>query len=90
MFALRLLRLLRFHNHAGDRFVCIRRLKSVRRQFNEFHIMKRTLSYLTVALLSYAVVVVVILNGQNTIVRRVAIFCEIMIILANFLFHKSP
>lgn len=75
--ALLSLRVHNHHNHAGDRFVCIRRLKSVRKQFNEYHIMKRTLSYLTAALLSYAGVVVVLLNGQNVLVRRVAILCEI-------------
>lgn len=58
------------------RFVCIRRLKSVRKQFNEYRTMKRTLLYLTVALLSYALVVVVLLAGQHVTVRRVAILCE--------------
>lgn len=57
------------------RFVCIRRLKSVRRQFNEYQTMKKTLLCLTVALLSYALVVVVLLAGQHVIVRRVAILC---------------
>ncbi|CAM9465258.1 unnamed protein product [Ectocarpus sp. 6 AP-2014] len=54
-------------------FVCIRRLKSVRKQFNEYQTMKRTLLYLTLALLSYALVVVVLLAGQHVTVRRVAI-----------------
>lgn len=37
--------------------------------------MKHTLLYLTVALLSYALVVVVLLAGRHVIVRRVAILC---------------
>eukprot|EP00903_Cladosiphon_okamuranus_P006660 g6502.t2 len=55
-------------------FVCIRKLKSVRKQFNEYQAMKHTLLCLTVTLVSYAVVVVVLLDGQFVIIRRVAIF----------------
>ncbi|CAM9272311.1 unnamed protein product [Ectocarpus sp. 4 AP-2014] len=59
-------------------FVCIRRLKSVRKQFNEYQTMKRTLLYLTLALLSYALVVVVLLAGQHVTVRRVAILYPVI------------
>lgn len=38
--------------------------------------MKRTLTYLTLALFSYAVIVVGILDNHHVIVRRVAILCE--------------
>ncbi|CAM9258459.1 unnamed protein product [Scytosiphon promiscuus] len=55
-------------------FVCIRRLKTVRKQFNEYHTLTHTLMWLTVALLSYAVVVVVLLDGRHVVIRRVAIF----------------
>ncbi|CAM9258383.1 unnamed protein product, partial [Scytosiphon promiscuus] len=55
-------------------FVCVRQLKSVRKQFNEYETMKRTLLYTTVVLFSYAVVVVVFLGDDLTTQRRVAIF----------------
>ncbi|CAM9247127.1 unnamed protein product [Ectocarpus sp. 4 AP-2014] len=54
-------------------FVCTRQLKWVRKQFNEYETMKWTLSCLTLLLFSYAVVVVVVLDGQHVFVRRVAI-----------------
>ncbi|CBJ31531.1 signal transducer, putative [Ectocarpus siliculosus] len=54
-------------------FVCTRQLKWVRKQFNEYETMKWTLSCLTLLLFSYAVVVVVVLDGQHVYVRRVAI-----------------
>ena len=60
----------------GRRFVCVRQLKSVRRQFNEYDDLKRTLFYITVALLSYAFVVVILLAGRHVTVRRVSIVCE--------------
>lgn len=41
--------------------------------------MKRTLLYLTLALLSYALVVVVLLAGQHVTVRRVAMLCEMCV-----------
>eukprot|EP00903_Cladosiphon_okamuranus_P006658 g6501.t1 len=59
-------------------FVCMWRLKFVRRQFNEYDTMKSTLLCLTVTLVSYAVVVVVLLDGQFVIIRRVAIFYPLL------------
>lgn len=38
-----------------NRFVCARQLKSVRKQFNEYGTMKRTLLYMTSTLASYVV-----------------------------------
>lgn len=60
----------------ANRFVCARQLKSVRKQFNEYDTMKRTLLYMTVTLMSYALVVVILLADDLVLQRRVAIFCE--------------
>lgn len=62
------------------RFVCVRQLKSVRKQFNEYQTMKRTLLYTTGALFSYAGVVLFVLGDDLTMQRRVAIFCESLIL----------
>lgn len=58
------------------RFVCARQLKWVRKQFNEYETMKRTLLYMTIVLVSYGVVVLYLLADDAVTVRRVAIFCE--------------
>ena len=64
-------------NHpTGDRFVCARQLKFVRKQFNEYDTMKRTLLYMTITLSSYALVVVILLADDLVLQRRVSIFCE--------------
>lgn len=62
--------------HQIDRFVCVRQLKSVRKQFNEYETMKRTLLFMTITLTSFAVVVVVILAGDHVLQRRITMFCE--------------
>eukprot|EP00903_Cladosiphon_okamuranus_P013298 g12395.t2 len=54
-------------------FVCGRQLRWVRKQFNEYQAMKRTLIYLTLILFTYAIVVVGILDNHHVTVRRVAI-----------------
>lgn len=56
--------------------MCVRQLKAVRRQFNEYETMTRTLLYMTLAFISYAVVVVVVLADDYITCRRVAILCE--------------
>lgn len=79
-FSLSLLEFVRLIDHTrddgADRFVCARQLKTVRRQFNEYDAMKRTLLYMTITLLSYAVVVVFWLADDLVMQRRVAMFCE--------------
>ncbi|CAN0505245.1 unnamed protein product, partial [Laminaria digitata] len=62
----------------GYRFVCVRQLKSVRKQFNEYDTMKKTLFYITLALLSYALVVVVLLAGRHVTARRVSIVYPVL------------
>lgn len=59
-----------------NRFVCARQLKSVRKQFNEYDSMKRTLLCMTVTLASYAVIVLFLLADDLTVSRRVALFCK--------------
>eukprot|EP00903_Cladosiphon_okamuranus_P006656 g6499.t1 len=59
-------------------FVCARQLKSVRRQFNEYDTMKRTLLYMTITLTSYAIVVVILLADDLVLQRRVAIFYPLL------------
>ncbi|CAM9905729.1 unnamed protein product, partial [Hapterophycus canaliculatus] len=59
-------------------FVCARQLKSVRKQFNEYETMKRTLLYTSIALLSYPVVVLFVLGDDLTTQRRVAIFYPLL------------
>ena len=61
--------------------MCARQLKTVRKQFNEYDTMKRTLLYMTITLLSYAGVVVVWLADDLVMQRRVAIFCESVLLL---------
>ncbi|CAN0194843.1 unnamed protein product, partial [Ectocarpus sp. 13 AM-2016] len=56
--------------------VCARQLRWVRKQFNEYETMKRTLSCLTLLLFSYAIVVAIVLDGHHSCVRRVAIVWE--------------
>ncbi len=65
------------------RFVLGRQLRWVRKQFNEYETMRHTLIYLTLALFSYAVIVVAILDNHHVIVRRVAIVCESLISVAG-------
>eukprot|EP00904_Undaria_pinnatifida_P012482 jgi/Undpi1/8364/HiC_scaffold_25.g10832.m1 len=59
-------------------FVCVRQLKLVRKQFNEYETLKRTLLLITIALLSYAVAVVVLLGDRPVIARRVSIFYPVL------------
>ncbi|CAM9276032.1 unnamed protein product, partial [Pylaiella littoralis] len=59
-------------------FVCARQLKWVRRQFNEYETMKRTLLYMTITLASYVGVVLFLLDGKYVLQRRVAIFYPLM------------
>ncbi|CAM9464833.1 unnamed protein product [Ectocarpus sp. 6 AP-2014] len=62
--------------HTG--FVCARQLKWVRKQFNEYDSMKRTLLYMTVTLASYGVVVLFLLADDLTVSRRVSVFYPVM------------
>ncbi|CAM9700874.1 unnamed protein product [Ectocarpus sp. 4 AP-2014] len=62
--------------HTG--FVCARQLKWVRKQFNEYDSMKRTLLYMTITLASYGVVVLFLLADDLTVSRRVALFYPVM------------
>ncbi|CAM9633812.1 unnamed protein product [Ectocarpus sp. 13 AM-2016] len=59
-------------------FVCARQLKWVRKQFNEYDSMKRTLLYMTITLASYGVLVLFLLADDLTVSRRVALFYPVM------------
>ncbi|CAM9739286.1 unnamed protein product, partial [Ectocarpus fasciculatus] len=59
-------------------FVCARQLKWVRKQFNEYDSMKRTLLYMTITLASYGVAVLYLLADDLTVSRRVALFYPLM------------
>lgn len=59
------------------RFVCVRQLRWVRKQFNEYKEMTRTLLCVTLISVSYALVVVVALDSSHQMLaRRLAIVCE--------------
>lgn len=60
----------------ANRFVCARQLKWVRKQFNEYETMKRTLLYMTITLASYVIVVLFLLGDKPVLQRRISIFCE--------------
>lgn len=60
------------------RFVCTRQLKWVRKQFNEFETIRRTLLIFTLLLGSFAAIVVVLLADDRVAARRVALLCETM------------
>ncbi|CAM9969419.1 unnamed protein product, partial [Ectocarpus sp. 8 AP-2014] len=59
-------------------FVCARQLKWVRKQFNEYEAMKRTLLYMTITLASYGVIVVYLLADDLVLGRRVSIFYPLL------------
>eukprot|EP00904_Undaria_pinnatifida_P012481 jgi/Undpi1/8363/HiC_scaffold_25.g10831.m1 len=59
-------------------FVCARQLKSVRKQFNEYQTMKRTLLCMTITLVSYAVVVLYLLADDLVLTRRVSLFYPLL------------
>ena len=48
----------------------------MRKQFNEYETMKRTLLYMTITLVSYAVIVLYLLADDLVLTRRVSLFCE--------------
>ncbi|CAN0141568.1 unnamed protein product, partial [Ectocarpus sp. 4 AP-2014] len=59
-------------------FVCARQLKWVRKQFNEYETMKRTLLYMTITLASYGVIVVYLLADDLVLGRRVSVFYPLL------------
>ncbi|CAB1110198.1 unnamed protein product [Ectocarpus sp. CCAP 1310/34] len=59
-------------------FVCARQLKWVRKQFNEYETMKRTLLYMTITLASYGVIVVYLLADNLVLGRRVSVFYPLL------------
>ena len=56
--------------------MCARQLKSVRRQFNEYGTMRRTLLGMTITIASY-VAVLFLVGGDEVLQRRITIFCEL-------------
>ena len=55
--------------------MCSLQLKSVRRQFNEYETMRRTVVCMILTLISFQVVMV-LLEGDDVLKRRVGILCE--------------
>ena len=63
------------HSYPGNRFVCARQLKSVRKQFNEYGTMRRTLLCMIITLASSRVVLI-LLEYNPVLQRRVGVLCE--------------
>lgn len=60
----------------ANRVVCVRQLKWVRKQFNEYEKTRRTQIYMSVTLASYVVVALLLADDHPVLQRRINIFCE--------------